>query len=512
MAATTPHSDRWERIADLGVLAIAIAFVARLAVQAGSATFFADECFHAHVARWIAAHGALPRVLPELYSGFAYAYPPLFHLIGAAVVKALGMDALAWLNLALTTLMLAVLAFGPPAGVSRAARRWAVLLCVGNPAIATYALRFYAEALVGLLVAAAAVLLLRLRSSAGWRSAIGLGLAVGLAIATKSSALAMLLLPLAASVAWAARGQRALAARAAGATAIAVAIALPVWLRNQALFGSAFYPAFAPDLDPELYRLNLERFGLPAGTFYLRVAIAFGPALLAVTLGALAVALMRRRGDTTVGLIALGLGLVLTAPLLPIHDVRHVLPLIPALALGGGLVLAEAAPPRSRWLAEAALALVAIVTIGRSGGLRARLDPPAMLGPAYRAVATQVPPGGTVLSLWTYDTFYHSGRPATWPVAWGQASHPVEMFTTNDPGQFLAALDRHGIDALLVPLRASAERFDGANYPRSFVGCAAALVQGGRLEVVWQSETLALLRRSRAALPRTPGRHNMPPR
>ncbi|MGH7730745.1 MAG: hypothetical protein ACRENJ_05770, partial [Candidatus Eiseniibacteriota bacterium] len=188
-----PGPDRFERIADLGALAIVLAFLALLAAQAGSARFFADECFHAYVARWIAAHGALPHRLPEFYSGFSYAYPPLFHLIAAVVVKPLGMSALAWLNLALTALTLAVLAFGPPPGTPRAARRWAVLLCVGNAAIATYALRFYAEALAGLLVAAAAVMLLRLRSAAGLGGAVGLGLAVGLAIATKTSALALLL-------------------------------------------------------------------------------------------------------------------------------------------------------------------------------------------------------------------------------------------------------------------------------------------------------------------------------
>ena len=84
---TSPGSDRFDRVADLGVAAIAIAVVAVLTAQAGAARFFADECFHAHVARWIADHGALPRVLPEFYSGYAYAYPPLFHLIGAAVAK-----------------------------------------------------------------------------------------------------------------------------------------------------------------------------------------------------------------------------------------------------------------------------------------------------------------------------------------------------------------------------------------------------------------------------------------
>jgi hypothetical protein len=106
-----------------------------------------------------------------------------------------------------------------------------------------------------------------------------------------------------------------------------------------------------------------------------------------------------------------------------------------------------------------------------------------------------VPAYRTVLSLWTYDTAYHSARPATWPIPWGQTDRPIELFQTNEPSAFLAALDRHRIDAVLMPLHSSPQPFDGANYPKSFVECASELVQQGRLRVVWRSENLALLRR-----------------
>src|SRR5262245_11998904 len=77
----------------LGVLTllVATAFLAILSVDAGSGTFFADECFHAAVVRWIVEHGSLPVRLPEFYSGFAYTYPPLFHLLGATLARFAGL-------------------------------------------------------------------------------------------------------------------------------------------------------------------------------------------------------------------------------------------------------------------------------------------------------------------------------------------------------------------------------------------------------------------------------------
>jgi 4-amino-4-deoxy-L-arabinose transferase-like glycosyltransferase len=481
----------------LGVLTLLVvtAFLAILSVDAGTGTFFADECFHAAVVRWILDHGSLPVRLPEFYSGYAYTYPPLFHVLGATLARVAGLGALPWFNVVVSTLTFGVLAFGPPPSVPHSARRWAILVCAANASFATYTLRFYSEALVGLWTTAAFVMLLRLCASSRWLPAIGLGFAIGLANATKTSALALLLLSLLAALFWVLRGQRRLAVQALVATALGVLIALPLWLRNQAAFGSAFYPLGARDLDPELYHLHLARFGLTAGDFYQRVSAAFGPIVIAFALAALVLALVRRRWDVSTAFLAFGAALVLAAPQFPVHDVRHVLPLIPSLALAASAVLVGAIPGRVRRWLEMALALAAVVAIGRLPGLRERLDPPDELKTAYHAITVQVPAYRTVLSLWTYDTAYHSARPATWPIPWGQTDRPIELFQTNEPSAFLAALDRHHIDAVLMPLHSSPQPFDGANYPKSFVECASELVQQGRLRVVWRSENLALLRR-----------------
>ena len=84
------------------VLVLAALYLLRLVPQAAHARLYMDEPFHAHVAEWIAHHGALPRELPEFYSGLPYFYPPLLHLIAAGWVALLGGAALPYLNLVLT--------------------------------------------------------------------------------------------------------------------------------------------------------------------------------------------------------------------------------------------------------------------------------------------------------------------------------------------------------------------------------------------------------------------------
>jgi hypothetical protein len=139
------------------------------------------------------------------------------------------------------------------------------------------------------------------------------------------------------------------------------------------------------------------------------------------------------------------------------------------------------------------LLIAAMFSVVRMPRYREILDTPPARLEAFQAVRANVPEHETVLSLTTYDTFYYSGRPATWPIAWGQKDHPVEMFLTSDSDSVLAAFERHRLRYLLISRRPRGETFDGANFPRPFLNCVARLVEQGRMEVLWTSPTLALV-------------------
>jgi hypothetical protein len=214
-----------------------------------------------------------------------------------------------------------------------------------------------------------------------------------------------------------------------------------------------------------------------------------------MALGALISAAVRRRGSLEIGLLGFCVALIVAAPLQPLLDPRHMLPVIVALAVLGSLIVADAASAHRRIVV--AVDIVLLVTAGyfvvTLKNYRRYLDEPRDTDAVMQAVRSVVPEHETVLSLYTYDTFYHSKRPATWPIPWGQKVHPVEMFLTADCDSVLMALRRHRIRYALVPTSPQGEAFDGANYPRPFITCMAELVQSGRILVPWHSKTAALV-------------------
>ncbi len=487
------------RVLDLLVLAVAAVHLVLLWRQAAPAVFASDECFHAHVATWIAGHGRLPRELPEFYSGLPYFYPPLFHLLGAAAVAVAGAASLATLNVVLTGALVALLFALPVPGVTRTARRCAILLCLGVPALSLYAVRFYAETLAALLAALVLALLLRARARPGAREGLLLGLATGAALLAKQPAAVLPVLLAALAAIDLARGRRAHAATLLTALIAALAVGLPFFVRNHLLFGGPFYPPVTDPAGVTLDAMNTRLFSLAPPVFYRNALTVMGPLVPWLALAALGWRLARGRVDLTTGLLAASLAFVALAPFVPRFQPRHLNPVTVLLAVLGSLTLAEALVRRARVaLAVQALLLVAAaLMVPRLTGLRAGFDAAPADLEAYRAVGGHVPAGGTVLSRLTYDTAFHGGRNATWPVPWSRSAAQLALFSEQDPERFLAGLDRAGIDHLLVPRRAAPGRFNGANHPASFVACVAALVERGRLTVLWASPDQVLVGRVR---------------
>lgn len=500
--AAAPEAASGNRLSlwlDLAVLALILGYLAALVRQASAAWFASDECFHAYLAEWIAGHGALPRTLPEFYSGLPYFYPPLFHILGAALWKLAGAGALRYLNVVLSGLLFLALYAIPVPGLSRSARRLALLLCLASRALALFAVRFYAETLATLLAVVVVLLLLRARARPGFWSAALLGLSVGAALLAKQPAgvLPVLLAVLAAFDL--VRGRRPSARAMAVALAVALVVALPFFVRNAMLFGSPFYPPITNDAQAALDAMNTRLFSLPAPTFYRNSLGFMGPLVPWLALLALGYRVLRRRFDLVTGLLAGSFAFILLAPWVPRFQPRHLNPVTAIQAVLGSIVLVEAFGKRSRaLLAVQGLLLVwGVVFVVRLTGLRTGVDATPADREAYRAIAAQVPAEAQVLSRATYDTWYYARRHATWPIPWGETAGQLGLFTTRDPGTFLAALDRERVGYLLVPRSGTGPSFYGVNYPESFVDCVATLVGDGRLTMLWHSDQMALVARTR---------------
>lgn len=477
------------------VLLAALTWIAGLVPQALSARFQTDECFHAYMAEWIAAHGSVPRTIPDLYSGFAYYYPPLYHVLGGAAVALGGVVGFKLLNVVITAaLLMAIVVLCRRLG-SAIAGRWAVCLCVANAWLGVHAVRMYVEQLTTMLAVTALLLMLAVRRWGRMRDVVALGVVVGLALIAKHSALVLVGLTLGLACFYVARGQRAIGRAYAMAAGIGLVIALPMFLRNQLFYGSPIYPALAPDLHPLLYALNKAKFTPSPRIFYVQTGLYIGAAIGAMVVGALISAVVRRRGSLEIGLITFCLALVAAAPLQPLLDSRHMLPVIVALAVLAALVVADAVSAHRNVVIaiDVALLVTAGYFVASLQNYRLFLDEPRETDAVMQAVRDVVPAHETVLSLYTYDTFYYTRRPTTWPIAWGQKTHPVEMFLTADCDSVLMALRKYRIRYALVPTSPQGESFDGANYPRPFIDCMAELSQSGRVLVPWHSNTTALV-------------------
>jgi hypothetical protein len=484
----------------LGSLAaiVAIAFLARLGIQASHALFASDECFHAYVAQWILEHRRFPTVLPEFYSGLYYYYQPLFHVIGAAWAAALGAAALRFLPVFLTGAALALLLVAP--GVPLAARRWAVLLCVSNLIVTQNAVRLYVEPLTTAVFVACVIALLAWHRSPGTGRAAIAGIVAGLGLLTKFHAWWWVGFLAIVAIGHAVAGRRTHAAQLGLAVAIALAVAAPWLVRNQILFGSALYPAMAPDMDRTLYALNVRHFTTPPLEFLLETPRSMGPALMLAIVAALGVAAAARRRGLPEALLAFGVLAMAGTAFTPMTAARHLGPFMPITALAAAWVVAPVLASRATLaiVLEAAMLLTASVSVVTMPDVRGPIDLQPHLAEAFHRVVASTPPGSRVLSLWTYDTFYYTRRPATWPNPWGQRVHPVALFQESDPSRFAEELHRYDIDYVLVPLHIRREAFNSANYPASFLNCVLALTRQGRMRIVWQSDRIALLQSPRS--------------
>jgi len=474
---------------------VALAWLLRLGLQAAGGTFATDECFHAYAAESILARHALPARLPEFYSGLASYYPPVLHVAGALWAAVLGLPALHLLPIAFAGLTLLLLVGARVANVPPAAGRWAALLCILNVSLAIDAVRFYAEAPSTLLTLAAVLLMIRMDRGGGSGLAIATGVVVGLATNAKITGWLLVPLLLAIALADVARGRRGHAVRPLVAAGVAVAIGLPWLIRNQVLFGSALYPAFVPGIDRALLALNQQHFSTPLPRFLLGLLPYLGIPLLVMLAAAVVFAVRARRFAMSETLLVFAVLGMLIVALLPMAAARHLDLFVPVMALAAGWIVSDALGKRAgaRLVIEAALLVLAMVAVARMPDRRASVDEPEYLQRAFAEITPRVPEGATILSLWTYDTFYYTRRPATWPNPWG-AARLTPIFEERDPDHFLAGLREARIDFMLVPRRIQPVAFNTANYPESFMNCVKELIGRRTMPVVWASDELMLLK------------------
>jgi 4-amino-4-deoxy-L-arabinose transferase-like glycosyltransferase len=254
---------------------------------------------------------------------------------------------------------------------SRAAGLWAAFLCGVAPALLNQRSDYLIDfSLTAALTATWWLLTVRVlaRPRHPWLWSLGGGLGLGAVVLTRPTGLVMLWLPLLA-LAWMAlaalvqRGHRARLGEALLAAAAATAVAWPWWSQNWLTILSTVNKARQWGV---LYQDGLEANTLAGWLFYPRLLPTMaGAGLVAVVVVGGLLSRWRRRGAPANALpwpqlawwLSFPLGALLLATLMSTKDFRFVLPLVPQLCLGLGILLASAT---GRWTTGWRLAVVGI--------------------------------------------------------------------------------------------------------------------------------------------------------
>ncbi|MCT0208862.1 hypothetical protein [Synechococcus sp. CS-1332] len=254
---------------------------------------------------------------------------------------------------------------------SRAAGLWAAFLCGVSPALLNQRSDYLIDfSLTAVLTATWWLLSVRVlaRPRHPWLWSLGGGLGLGAVVLTRPTGLVMLWLPLLA-LAWMAlaalvqRGRPARLGESLLALAAATAVAWPWWSQNWLTILSTVNKARQWGV---LYQDGLEANTLAGWLFYPRLLPTMaGAALVAVVVaGGLLSRSLRRSPPPSrwpkqrlAWWLSFPLGGLLLATLMSTKDFRFVLPLVPQLCLGLGILLASAA---GRWTTGWRLAVVGI--------------------------------------------------------------------------------------------------------------------------------------------------------
>ncbi len=290
---------------------------------------------------------------------------PLFSLLGPGYASAILSNSLFQALLLGSLYGLGRLAHGRAAGL------WAAFLCGVAPALLNQRSDYLIDfSLTAVLTATWWLLTVRVlaRPRHPWLWSLGGGLGLGAVVLTRPTGLVMLWLPLLA-LAWMAlaalvqRGRPARLGESLLAVAAATAVAWPWWSQNWLTILSTVNKARQWGV---LYQDGLEANTLAGWLFYPRLLPTMaGAALVAVVVVGGLLSRWRRRGAPASPLpwpqlswwLSFPLGALLLASLMSTKDFRFVLPLVPQLCLGLGILLASAT---GRWTTGWRLAVVGI--------------------------------------------------------------------------------------------------------------------------------------------------------
>ena len=470
----------------------------------GETFFWADENTHAYISSLIAENHKLPTRLPDdIYGGFVWSYPPLFHILAAGTLSVAGFTALKYINLVLLLLFFICFYFLILKYYGQNEAIIACLLISLSPALAINSVRFMTDMLSMLLIFFSFFFFLRAIEKNKLLPAALSGLSTGLLLLSKQTGIIVMsfygLL-----LFWFLWKDKKCAKTMFYIIGYSLTIYIPYlgWGAYHKIDASGFLYYFFGNM-PEWATEAVKSFRHHDSSLkefaYLFYSGA-GPIITISFLIPVYYMIKSRAKELPYNLIfALLIYLMLAMSVWHITNSRHTLSLLPLLALLVGYASIKSFQRKT--IINIFILLLFIVSAYNAYKMpnyREKYNMPKEFAAIAQKIKDNRSTGdGRVFSVFAFDVLMYSQKPVIWPYP-NLDDIPLELFEKHNTDELYALLKKYNIKYILINMAfvRNTDAYMGRNYPLHFMRNCEILDRQGKLalEAISESRQWILLK------------------
>ena len=472
-------------------------YLLKLFTSLGETFFWADENVHAYISSVILDTHSLPALLPDdIYGGFKWSYPPLFHLLAAGIMSVAGFAALKYMNLVLLLLFFICLYFLILKYYGQDEAVIACLLISLSPALAINTIRFMTDMLSMVLIFFSAFFFLQALEKENKRHAILSGLTTGLLLLSKQTGIIVtsfycLLLFW---FLWKDKKGAKLMLYILG-TAGVIYIPYLIWALYHKIDIFGFLSLFLGN-KPEWATMAVKSFRQYDSSlkeFAYLFYTGAGPIITISLLIPIYYMIKSRAKELPFNFIFfLLIYLMIAMSVWHITNMRHTLSLFPILAFLVSYVIIKAFHKNAIINIVILLMFIASTySVYKMPNYRQKYNGPK----DFIAIAQIIKDDssyddGRVFSINVFDVLMYTQKPVIWPYP-NLGDIPIELFEKHNTQKFYALLKKYHIKYILIDMVfvRNTEAYFGRNYPLHFVRNCEILDKLGKLTLEAISET-----------------------
>jgi 4-amino-4-deoxy-L-arabinose transferase-like glycosyltransferase len=479
-------------------------YLFKLFSSLGETFFWADENTHAFISSLIAENHQLPARLPDdIYGGFVWSYPPLFHILAGGVLSVAGFAALKYMNLVLLLLFFICFYFLILKYYGQNEAVIACLLISLSPALAINSIRFMTDMLSMFLIFFSVFFFFKAIEKNDFLHATLSGLSTGFLLLSKQTGIIVLsfygLLLL-----WFLWKDKTCAKTILYIIGVSLVIYIPYlgWGLYHKIDASGFLYYFFGNM-PEWAKEAVESFrrydSSPKEFAYLFYTGA-GPIITISFLIPIYYMIKSRAKVLSYNLVfALLIYLMLAMSAWHITNSRHMLSLLPILALLVGYASIKSFHKETVIrIFIVLLFIVSAYTAYKMPNYREKYNVPK----EFFTIAQKIKDNGSnddgrVFTINAFDVLMYSQKPVIWPYP-NLGDIPIELFEKHNSQEFYALLKKYNIRYILVNMVfvRDTDAYFGRNYPLHFMRNCEILDRQGKLalEAISKSRQWILLK------------------